>query len=274
MPMADVLNSHGAQSDVVMFFALGYLAFDLLQDWNGFGSCQRPVHVWLLVSYAAIAAFRAAHIAGARLSQGGGSFLLNIRQKGVVSQVLTRLNWVLGVPFFAAWTLLGTAMVWDVRANTPACLPEGTNSWFLIVWQAISYVWTAAYVWLGGAALRLEWRVRAAEADLRALERPDVLARWGQVSALPDYTALPAEPGPQVARRLRPSQIEALPCCRASAQQVGTECSICLSDVGAGEEVRHLVACGHTYHRACIDLWLLRNADCPLCKREVVCSTC
>lgn len=33
-------------------------------------------------------------------------------------------------------------------------------------------------------------------------------------------------------------------------------------------EARQLDGCGHTFHRSCIDLWLFRRADCPLCKTE------
>merc|ERR1719161_1921809 len=48
------------------------------------------------------------------------------------------------------------------------------------------------------------------------------------------------------------------------------ECPICLSDVQDGDSVRTLPGCGHTFHRACIDLWVLRCADCPLCKCDVL----
>jgi hypothetical protein len=38
---------------------------------------------------------------------------------------------------------------------------------------------------------------------------------------------------------------------------------------------RELPGCGHVFHESCIDLWLLRRGDCPLCKHRVqVCGTC
>ena len=51
------------------------------------------------------------------------------------------------------------------------------------------------------------------------------------------------------------------------------ECAVCLCDFEAGDELRTL-PCGHEFHKACIDSWLLSERDpsrrmlptCPLCK--------
>jgi hypothetical protein len=47
-----------------------------------------------------------------------------------------------------------------------------------------------------------------------------------------------------------------------------TQCMICLSDFVAGESLRRL-PCAHVYHQPCIDEWLHRCTDCPLCKTNV-----
>lgn len=56
----------------------------------------------------------------------------------------------------------------------------------------------------------------------------------------------------------------------------GHECIICLSPFASGQSIR-LLPCGHSFHTACVDAWLLRRGDahdacihavprCPLCK--------
>ncbi|CAN1190326.1 E3 ubiquitin-protein ligase RNF6 [Linum perenne] len=64
-----------------------------------------------------------------------------------------------------------------------------------------------------------------------------------------------------------------------SARWVGPpseeECSVCLSDFVAGEDVREL-GCKHSFHKGCVDTWLFRDdrkwvvVSCPLCRRNVV----
>jgi len=47
-----------------------------------------------------------------------------------------------------------------------------------------------------------------------------------------------------------------------------TQCMVCLSNFATGEEVRQL-PCGHVFHATCIDEWLRRCTDCPICKANV-----
>lgn len=46
-------------------------------------------------------------------------------------------------------------------------------------------------------------------------------------------------------------------------------CSICLVEFEAEESLRQL-PCGHLYHPECVDVWLLGNASCPLCKASIL----
>lgn len=46
------------------------------------------------------------------------------------------------------------------------------------------------------------------------------------------------------------------------------QCMVCLSNFAAEEEVRRL-PCGHVFHAPCIDEWLRRCTDCPICKANV-----
>lgn len=44
-------------------------------------------------------------------------------------------------------------------------------------------------------------------------------------------------------------------------------CSICLGEFNEGDSLR-VLSCRHRFHVSCIDVWLLRNSKCPLCKSE------
>ncbi|KAE8781983.1 hypothetical protein D1007_44730 [Hordeum vulgare] len=48
------------------------------------------------------------------------------------------------------------------------------------------------------------------------------------------------------------------------------ECAICLAEFAPGDEVRVLPTCGHGFHAACVDVWLLSNSTCPSCRRALV----
>ncbi|KAK1632774.1 hypothetical protein QYE76_007089 [Lolium multiflorum] len=48
------------------------------------------------------------------------------------------------------------------------------------------------------------------------------------------------------------------------------ECAICLAEFASGDEVRVLPTCGHGFHAACVDVWLLTSSTCPSCRRALV----
>ncbi|KAL1540520.1 RING-type E3 ubiquitin transferase [Salvia divinorum] len=48
------------------------------------------------------------------------------------------------------------------------------------------------------------------------------------------------------------------------------ECSICLLSFAEGGECCELEACGHSFHRRCVERWLKGyNPTCPLCRTAV-----
>ncbi|KAI5057069.1 hypothetical protein GOP47_0028887 [Adiantum capillus-veneris] len=54
-------------------------------------------------------------------------------------------------------------------------------------------------------------------------------------------------------------------------------CSICLEPLMHFDEVRCLPLCGHVFHTACIDVWILRRCRqlaCPLCRALLNLDTC
>lgn len=256
-------------NDGVLIASLTYLCIDINSSWHEFSECHWPVHRWLLVSYAFILIFRFTHIAGSLCATAeSGDFLLNLRHKGALARMLVSITWYLMLPLFTAWSFLGTFWLVDSKMRSGQCLPMGMLLFFIITWQVLAYGWVFVHVGIGTVAWVLEYRLRKAEFNLRAIEDTDMLLRWGQVSSLPGYTSLTGTSN----EGLSPTDIASLPHHVATEVDAGSgfECSICLGDINEGDSVRRLGVCGHTFHRPCLDLWLLRRADCPLCKRNVM----
>jgi len=259
-------------NDGVLVMSLLYLSIDMQYEWHEFASCRWPVDRWLLVSYVFIVAFRLIHALGSsHTAAGSGDFLLNLRHKNTLARLLMSATWVVVLPLFAVWTGIGSFWLWDSKRLDGRCLPMGMPLCFICTWQALSYAWILIHATLGGIAWVLEGRLRRTEASLRSIEDPDTIARWGQVSQLPGYTALENNS----LGGLTPDQIKALPEALASTVELCEEpdCPICLNCLEPNDVVRQLGTCSHTFHRSCIDLWLLRRADCPLCKQSVLCPT-
>lgn len=256
-------------NDSVLLVALVYLIIDICSEFDGFFACARPIHKWLLVSYSAVLLFRMAHLLGAHHSHASANvaqnFLVNLRETSKVSWLIMSFTWAIAMPFYAAWSILGTSWLWTIRQQTPNCLPPGQCWWFIYLWMSVSYLWVVVHILLSIMACVLERRVRKAEQRLREIENGDVTSRWGNVSQLPGYSALS---GGGLDGGLAPAEISSLPAAIAAGESE-TECAICLCEVQEGDKIRCLDACGHTFHQSCIDLWLLRRGDCPLCKRSV-----
>lgn len=281
-------------NDAILAASLVYSCIDLGSQWELFAQCERPIHRWLVVNYACLFVFRLIHVVGSHLLSDGAAdlavdFLLNLRPKGRASKALVAFNWLVVTPFFVVWTLVGTRWLHEVATLTPTCVPSDTYLWFATFWVALSYVWLLVQLSLCGVACFLEWKVMRVEQDLRAIEDDDVRSRWGSISTLSSYASLGTFAGPLVRSGFSPAEIgklAGLHTCTAAgvlgeadqAQEYDIECaarredtcecSICLSDVKLGDQLRRLPQCGHTFHRACVDVWLLRCADCPLCKRN------
>jgi len=230
--------------------------------------CQRPIHKWLIVSYSLVLASRLLQIAGVAASPAGleDLFLNSLRPEGVVLKCLTYCAWLVNLPLLLFSSVMGIWAMVDAWRTSALCLPSSTDKCiFATAWQLVGLLWAAMHMRLAKMALRNEMQHRRVEAELRALESPEVLARWG-ARAL-SVTSL--EGAPEL-KGLSSEEIASLP--SNTWETVSGEdevCSICVDSFETGDYVRSLSACGHTFHQSCIDLWLLRQADCPLCKRTV-----
>ncbi|XP_015078822.1 RING-H2 finger protein ATL16-like [Solanum pennellii] len=47
------------------------------------------------------------------------------------------------------------------------------------------------------------------------------------------------------------------------------ECAVCLNDFQHNEKLRIIPSCAHIFHIDCIDVWLQKNATCPLCRTNI-----
>jgi len=244
-------------------------SFVTMNFWDAFGHCQFPIQVWLLVSALSIYALRLANHFGksaASSAPEGESFLLNLRQKeGSMSKLLLRFIWLVATPFFIVWTVVGTYWLAQTLEHTPDCMPEGGHTSLVYIWQLFSYAWIVSQAVIGRRAWLLEGRLRRAESTLRELGDADTIARWGEdFSQLSGVQSLPALDG------LAPSELGSLPGAASWSQgEEDCDCAICLAGFNEGDKIRTLCGCQHTFHRSCIDLWLLRRAECPLCKQTV-----
>jgi len=52
------------------------------------------------------------------------------------------------------------------------------------------------------------------------------------------------------------------------AANEGTECSICLDELVAGQPALR-IPCGHLYHEDCVKDWLKKSNECPVCRFEL-----
>ncbi|KFH13094.1 zinc finger, C3HC4 type (RING finger) domain-containing protein [Toxoplasma gondii VAND] len=252
-------------NDAILFFAFLYSSSDIFVDWDSFESCAKPIQYWLLVSYASIITFRLSHYLGQCLSEDGEDFIL-YRQRGPPFWVNVLILGIL-FPFFCCWTIVGTVWFAQVQSKTPQCLPRGSHPWFFVFWLVLCYVWIVIYCLFIAIAAVFEYRARRAEQEFQILQNEDMLTRWGRINVFAQY-------GIHILRKgLTTEQIQKLPHEKLQSVPIDqSACSICLDDFRAGDDVRVLQACGHIFHRCCIDIWLLRNAICPNCKSAIYCS--
>lgn len=260
--------------DLVLVFSLGYLCIDLASTWSAFDTCPSPIHKWLLGSYLLVMCGRLIDMGTNYVSPGRpAAVLVDLRQKDRKLRAVVSFTWWVGAPLMVLWSCAGTVFTWRVVVQAPECMPSALHSLFLLLWQVMCYAWVAIYCGLGFLAWALERHLQRTERDLREITDEDVEQRWGSVSTLEGYNALPAT---MASRGMTPAEIRNLEgACRCSQElaEKAQDCSICLAELQEGDHVRRLGACGHVFHRSCLDLWLLRSSECPLCKVKLTAST-
>ena len=54
-----------------------------------------------------------------------------------------------------------------------------------------------------------------------------------------------------------------------SGLDLSIPCAICQDAILSTDTCRRLRACGHVYHRSCIDQWYQRSVRCPTCRHDI-----
>jgi hypothetical protein len=144
------------------------------------------------------------------------------------------------------------------------CFKDPQQSWYIMLWLVIFYIWIIAYttaittsamVYVTHTQIRqrqLEDQYQLLLEQYEGLEPPDLRhsSLWqseglspGSIGRYLPHTVTPEEGNLYV-------------------------CSICIEEVQPGDKIR-TIDCGHNFHMACIDPWLLRQGECPNCKRNL-----
>lgn len=270
------MDSHSVVAALTCIWFMHSMADALMMEES---DCMLPMRKWLVVSFLNMAVFRLCLNIGQRTSHAKDNFIFSLRHQTILPRLMITFIWGLLLPFSAVWTVLGTKWFYEAMCISPGCVSTGTQPWLVGVWQLLSYVWVSIYVFYFFIAGIIEFRLRTDEKNVRQIETEDMIQRWGhfspaQVSAEPFFTSGGGLTGGSKAKEgLLPYEILALPDVEIYHDGAGmgndVQCPICLSEFCPGDKIRPLPGCGHCFHQACVDLWLLRRADCPLCKAKV-----
>ncbi|VWU52684.1 zinc finger, C3HC4 type, putative [Hepatocystis sp. ex Piliocolobus tephrosceles] len=254
-------------NDLILILSICYSVFDIFIQWNSFSGCYKPIHLWLIVSFISILLYRFAYFLAQYLSNGNNNNndVIIYRRNSAPYYINILVVFIL-FPFFFIWNIIGTIWIYQIIKYTPNCLPKNNNPWFIVLWIILCYIWILLYLFFIILTIYLEYQSRNFETTLRSMQsNNDIYTRWGDhIDLMRDYGLYFV-----YNNGLRLKQIESLPYYYINNVPIGLKCSICLNDFQLNECVRTLVLCNHTFHKSCIDLWLVRSATCPNCKSPI-----
>ena len=224
-----------------------------------------PIATWLFVSFLVLFAFRLIHVLCIPEEDEDERyetwcFGMYTGETPLVHSIL--ITFVL-YPFFLCWVLLGSVWFSTVSIE-PHCYPKSEEYWYVLLWLLIFYIWLVTYTTaiITSVLVYVPFpQVRKQEVDqdfARLLDQyaPQSPPQFPR-SSIWDFEGL----SPRSLANYSPHQV--------TTEELGAfHCSVCTEEVRAGERVRKL-DCNHSFHMACIDVWLLQHTECPNCKRDL-----
>ena len=239
--------------DIFLGLAVFYAIAEILTAWSSFSSCTRPVHVWLIVGCLGLLSFRIIHLLTESAEEGAVDpwcFNLFTRRFKTLSTLIVGVLY----PFFLVWTLLGTLWYAEV-SDGYSCFKDEQQNWYFALWLVIFYIWIIGYNTAIIISLIIYCRGRHLEAEYISL-----VEQYGEMQP-PDPNFSIYGLSPRAIQNFRVVEIN-------TPMQGLKTCSVCQEDLVYGERARALT-CGHMYHLACIDGWLMRKNWCPNCKQDL-----
>jgi len=242
----------------LLYYALGSTCFSLLW-WRAIGPCDSQLGMWLSAELALLGSFLCLFTVGARSSPSALSWFLQPQTRA--ADLAFKASWALLLPLSvvslergASWLSreISKELAEDQLRNSH-CLTDSTCIGAAITLVVFGLL-TIGYAVFAGNVLWYDRSIRTGATIMSKVEDGDLIARWG--------------PQPPTLA----SELTGLSVSRLSELHLSTcetpdfaSCSICLEQIQVGDQFRRL-PCEHTFHKSCLDLWLLRQGSCPMCK--------
>lgn len=218
--------------------------------------CYRPLNLWFCVAVLQVAGFAAAFIVGHWAEDRAGWWCVDPRSQ--VAKCAFMCTWAMFLPLLASWTAIGMSWLSETLHKTPECFSDNRHLTLLAVSQILCGIAIAAYVVFVVCVWDAQRCRRKNAVAIELVQDADLVHRWGPLKVAANM---------ELCGGLSHQEFFDLPLHRQSCDE--GQCVVCLADMIEGDHARSLPSCGHSFHRACIDLWLLRKTTCPLCKADV-----
>ena len=244
--------------DFFYYLLFAYLIYHVVSSWHGFEKCDRPLNIWLLVTF------------GFYIIKRILIFIMTSIDNSNHFKYVLALYLVFIYPTFMYWTIHGT--IWTVEdSENVNCTDNMSLFWLIYLCLVVSYVLVimifayAIYEIIHFYRMR---RIRRRIEDI--LNNIDVLLASNAIQNLfenGDGNQVRNELGLTESEKtfLKPFILNP----ENSSEFNNQDCSICIEQILENDTVMVLPGCKHSFHSLCIFSWLERNPFCPNCKANI-----